>query len=160
MSVYTLFVIGNTSISLFLHALYACPFPCKTIHIHSYIFMLAKHTVLPNNPSIVHVCVFTPIHVISFDGYNNWTRINKFHFWSGTIKFFTPFQVEYKDSLSGQTLVAFAEAPNEALPLYCRPNFGVAWLTQYKFKVGVWTWGLKSQPIYISNISVILNDVS
>ncbi|TKY70127.1 hypothetical protein E2542_SST06413 [Spatholobus suberectus] len=45
------------------------------------------------------------------------------------------FKVEYKDRFSGQTQVAFAEAPNEALPLYCRPNFGAAWLTQYKFKV-------------------------
>ena len=31
--------------------------------------------------------------------------------------------------------VAFAEAPNEALPVDCRPNFGVAWLTKDKFKV-------------------------
>ncbi|XP_028756153.1 uncharacterized protein LOC114715449 [Neltuma alba] len=45
------------------------------------------------------------------------------------------FKVEYKDVLSGQTMYAFAEAPNEALPLYCRPNFGAAWLTQYKFKI-------------------------
>ncbi|KHN41735.1 hypothetical protein glysoja_003475 [Glycine soja] len=45
------------------------------------------------------------------------------------------FKVEYKDHFSGQTQVAFAEAPNEALPLYCRPNFGAAWFTQYKFKV-------------------------
>ncbi|XP_054824546.1 uncharacterized protein LOC129322312 isoform X2 [Prosopis cineraria] len=45
------------------------------------------------------------------------------------------FKVEYKDVLSGQTMHAFAEAPNEPLPLYCRPNFGAAWLTQYKFKV-------------------------
>ncbi|XP_027361749.1 uncharacterized protein LOC113869564 isoform X2 [Abrus precatorius] len=45
------------------------------------------------------------------------------------------FKVEYKDHFSGQTQVAFAEAPNEALPLYCRPNFGAAWLTQYRFKV-------------------------
>ncbi|XP_052111644.1 uncharacterized protein LOC127739680 [Arachis duranensis] len=43
--------------------------------------------------------------------------------------------VEYKDNFSGQIQVAFAEAPNEALPLYCRPNFGAAWLAQYKFKV-------------------------
>ncbi|KAJ1431147.1 hypothetical protein SESBI_07387 [Sesbania bispinosa] len=45
------------------------------------------------------------------------------------------FKVEYIDHFSGHTQVAFAEAPNEALPLYCRPNFGAAWLTQYKFKV-------------------------
>ncbi|GAU31676.1 hypothetical protein TSUD_222800 [Trifolium subterraneum] len=45
------------------------------------------------------------------------------------------FKVEYKDHFSGQRQVAFAEAPSEALPLYCRPNFGAAWLTQYKFKL-------------------------
>ncbi|MED6147410.1 hypothetical protein PIB30_043805 [Stylosanthes scabra] len=45
------------------------------------------------------------------------------------------FQVEYKDHFSGQKQIAFAEAPYEALPLYCRPNFGAAWLAQYKFKV-------------------------
>ncbi|KAB2626203.1 hypothetical protein D8674_017863 [Pyrus ussuriensis x Pyrus communis] len=31
--------------------------------------------------------------------------------------------------------LALAEAPNEALPLNCRPNFGAAWLTKDKFKV-------------------------
>ncbi|XLR48273.1 hypothetical protein S83_032933 [Arachis hypogaea] len=51
------------------------------------------------------------------------------HYWASV------FQVEYKDNFSGQIQVAFAEAPNEALPLYCRPNFGAAWLAQYKFKV-------------------------
>lgn len=45
--------------------------------------------------------------------------------------------MEYVDRFSGQTQVAFAEAPKEALPPYCRPNFGAAWLTQYKYKVGV-----------------------
>ncbi|KAB5573790.1 hypothetical protein DKX38_000984 [Salix brachista] len=44
-------------------------------------------------------------------------------------------QVEYKDYSLGQTQFAFAEAPNEALPLNCRPNFGAAWLTKDKFKV-------------------------
>ncbi|KAE8055768.1 hypothetical protein FH972_012590 [Carpinus fangiana] len=45
------------------------------------------------------------------------------------------FKVEYKDHSSGQIQLAFAEAPNEALPLNCRPNFGAAWLTKDKFKV-------------------------
>lgn len=54
----------------------------------------------------------------------------------------TLFQVEYKDHFSGQRQFAFAEAPSEALPLYCRPNFGAAWLTQYKFKVGPSICGL------------------
>lgn len=46
------------------------------------------------------------------------------------------FQVEYKDYASGEPQVALAEAPNEALPLSCRPNFGAAWLIKDKFKVG------------------------
>lgn len=45
------------------------------------------------------------------------------------------FKVEYKDHSSGQTRLALAETPNEALPPDCRPNFGAAWLTKYKFKV-------------------------
>uniref|UniRef100_A0A6M2EK61 Uncharacterized protein n=1 Tax=Populus davidiana TaxID=266767 RepID=A0A6M2EK61_9ROSI len=45
------------------------------------------------------------------------------------------FEVEYKDYSLGQTQFALAEAPNEALPLNCRPNFGAAWLTKDKFKV-------------------------
>ncbi|XP_073303441.1 uncharacterized protein [Primulina huaijiensis] len=44
------------------------------------------------------------------------------------------FKVEYVDH-SGQARFAFAEAPNEALPSNCRPNFGAAWLTKDKFKV-------------------------
>ncbi|MBA0611300.1 hypothetical protein Godav_011998 [Gossypium davidsonii] len=31
--------------------------------------------------------------------------------------------------------LALTEAPNEALPVSCRPDFGVAWLTKDKFKV-------------------------
>lgn len=65
----------------------------------------------------------------------------------------TLFQVEYKDHFSGQTQVAFAEAPNEALPLYCRPNFGAAWLTQYKFKVGFSTCVIKLNLIHHVQIS-------
>ncbi|CAI9784669.1 unnamed protein product [Fraxinus pennsylvanica] len=44
------------------------------------------------------------------------------------------FEVEYSDH-SGQARLALAEAPKEALPSYCRPNFGAAWLTKNKFKV-------------------------
>ncbi|KAG8382062.1 hypothetical protein BUALT_Bualt05G0037700 [Buddleja alternifolia] len=44
------------------------------------------------------------------------------------------FKVEYIDH-SGQAKFALAEAPNEALPSNCRPNFGAAWLTKDKFKV-------------------------
>ena len=47
---------------------------------------------------------------------------------------FPKLQVEYKDH-SGETRLALAEAPNEALPIDCRPNFRVAWLTKDKFKV-------------------------
>lgn len=45
------------------------------------------------------------------------------------------FKVEYIDHSIGQTKLALAEAPNEALPLDCRPNFGAALFTQHKFKV-------------------------
>ncbi|KAJ4829420.1 hypothetical protein Tsubulata_006615 [Turnera subulata] len=45
------------------------------------------------------------------------------------------FKVEYRDHSLGQTRLALAEAPNEALPLDCRPSFGAAWLTKDKFKV-------------------------
>ncbi|KAG6408249.1 hypothetical protein SASPL_131253 [Salvia splendens] len=43
-------------------------------------------------------------------------------------------KVEYVDH-SGQARYASAEAPKEALPYKCRPNFGAAWLTKDKFKV-------------------------
>ncbi|CAF2069783.1 unnamed protein product [Brassica napus] len=46
------------------------------------------------------------------------------------------FKVEYKDHLMGQTRLAFSEAPNEALPPECRPNFGAALLTKDNFKAG------------------------
>ncbi|GLU05289.1 hypothetical protein SLE2022_223970 [Rubroshorea leprosula] len=45
------------------------------------------------------------------------------------------FKVEYKDHFLGQKRLAFTEAPNEALPLNCRPDFGAAYLTKDKFKV-------------------------
>lgn len=38
---------------------------------------------------------------------------------------------------SGQQRLAQAEAPSEALPSNCRPNFGAAWLTKDKFKVEI-----------------------
>ncbi|CAF2130373.1 unnamed protein product [Brassica napus] len=44
------------------------------------------------------------------------------------------FKVKYTDHLMGQTRLAFSEAPNEALPLECRPNFGAALLTKDNFK--------------------------
>ncbi|CAN7081275.1 unnamed protein product [Brassica oleracea var. botrytis] len=44
------------------------------------------------------------------------------------------FKVEYTDHLMGQTRLAFSEAPNEALPPECRPNFGAALLTKDNFK--------------------------
>ncbi|KAJ0052285.1 hypothetical protein Pint_02588 [Pistacia integerrima] len=45
------------------------------------------------------------------------------------------FKVQYIDHSRGQIRFALAEAPNEALPVNCRPNFGAAWLTKDKFKV-------------------------
>uniref|UniRef100_A0A0E0KUQ8 Uncharacterized protein n=1 Tax=Oryza punctata TaxID=4537 RepID=A0A0E0KUQ8_ORYPU len=45
------------------------------------------------------------------------------------------FEVEYTEYFSGQTSFAVAEAPKEALPQNCRPDFGVAWSTTLKFKV-------------------------
>ncbi|XP_004512397.1 uncharacterized protein [Cicer arietinum] len=67
------------------------------------------------------------------------------------------FKVEYKDHFSGQRQFAFAEAPSEALPLYCRPNFGAAWLTQYKFKVNEtydcwYTSGISKVHLYQDNL--------
>lgn len=46
-------------------------------------------------------------------------------------------QVEYEEYFSGQMFVGVAEAPREALPHDCRPDFGTAWLTASKFKVNV-----------------------
>ncbi|XP_057478699.1 uncharacterized protein LOC130766039 [Actinidia eriantha] len=62
------------------------------------------------------------------------------------------FEVEYKYH-SGETQLALAEAPNEALPVDCRPNFGVAWLTKDKFKVNEtydcwYTFGFSKVNIY------------
>lgn len=48
--------------------------------------------------------------------------------------------MEYKEYFSGQTFQAVAEAPKEALPHYCRPDFSTAWLAQSKFKVHYFLW--------------------
>ncbi|XWS62262.1 hypothetical protein CRYUN_Cryun07bG0195100 [Craigia yunnanensis] len=63
------------------------------------------------------------------------------------------FKVEYRDHFLGQTRLAFTEAPNEALPLRCRPNFGGAWLTKDKFKVNEtydcwYTSGISTVKLY------------
>lgn len=62
------------------------------------------------------------------------------------------FKVKYVDH-SGQQKLALAEAPNEALPSNCRPNFGSAWLTKDKFKVNEtydcwYTMGISKVNIY------------
>ncbi|KAG9452873.1 hypothetical protein H6P81_005777 [Aristolochia fimbriata] len=44
------------------------------------------------------------------------------------------FKVEYVE-ISGERRYAVAEAPKEALPVDCRPSFGIAWLIKDKFKV-------------------------
>lgn len=63
------------------------------------------------------------------------------------------FKVEYRDHSLGQTRLAFTEAPNEALPLSCRPSFGAAWLTKDKFKVNEtydcwYTSGISTVKLY------------
>ncbi|XP_010255761.1 PREDICTED: uncharacterized protein LOC104596357 isoform X2 [Nelumbo nucifera] len=67
------------------------------------------------------------------------------------------FKVEYKEHSSGQTRLALAEAPREALPLDCRPSFGTAWLTKDKFKVNEtyncwYTPGFSKVGIYSDNL--------
>ncbi|KAK6782847.1 hypothetical protein RDI58_020643 [Solanum bulbocastanum] len=62
------------------------------------------------------------------------------------------FKVEYMDH-SGQARSALAEAPNEALPSDCRPNFSGAWLTKDKFEVNKtyecwYTLGISKVHIY------------
>lgn len=62
------------------------------------------------------------------------------------------FKVEYVDH-SGQSRLAFAEAPSEALPSECRPNFVAAWLTKDRFKVNEtykcqYTLGISKISIY------------
>ncbi|KAL1569245.1 hypothetical protein AAHA92_00744 [Salvia divinorum] len=65
-------------------------------------------------------------HVYSFE--RKKYRCHYDYYWASV------FEVEYVDH-SGQARFASAEAPNEALPYNCRPNFGAAWLTKDKFKV-------------------------
>ncbi|CAH9086069.1 unnamed protein product [Cuscuta epithymum] len=62
------------------------------------------------------------------------------------------FKVEYVDH-SGQSRLAFAEAPSEALPSDCRPNFIAAWLAKDRFKVNEtykcwYTLGISKIDIY------------
>ncbi|CAH9080735.1 unnamed protein product [Cuscuta europaea] len=62
------------------------------------------------------------------------------------------FKVEYIDH-SGHSRLAFAEAPNEALPSDCRPNFIAAWLAKDRFKVNEtykcrYTLGISKIDIY------------
>ncbi|KAJ8568148.1 hypothetical protein K7X08_020870 [Anisodus acutangulus] len=62
------------------------------------------------------------------------------------------FKVEYMDH-SGQARLALAEAPYEALPSDCRPNFSGAWLTKDKFEVNKtyecwYTLGISKVHIY------------
>ncbi|XP_010529264.1 PREDICTED: uncharacterized protein LOC104806194 [Tarenaya hassleriana] len=63
------------------------------------------------------------------------------------------FKVEYKDLLFGKTRLGYAEAPDEALPLKCRPNFSAAWRTRHNFKVNEtydcrYTLGMRKIKLY------------
>ncbi|CAN4128023.1 unnamed protein product [Withania somnifera] len=67
------------------------------------------------------------------------------------------FKVEYMDH-SGQARLALAEAPNEALPSDCRPNFSGAWSTKDKFEVNKtyecwYTLGISKVHIYQDGFS-------
>jgi len=59
----------------------------------------------------------------------------------------------------GQTRLAFSEAPNEALPPECRPNFGAALLTKDNFKVSfltILTLGLDISLFTVLNRNMFL----
>ncbi|KAJ1272608.1 hypothetical protein BS78_06G216100 [Paspalum vaginatum] len=56
-------------------------------------------------------------------------RCHDDYYWASVV------QVEYTEYFSGQVSYAVAEAPKEALPHNCRPDFGAAWSTTLKFKV-------------------------
>lgn len=63
------------------------------------------------------------------------------------------FEVEFKEYFSGQILQAVVEAPKEALPQDCRPNFDAAWMTKMKFEVNetykcTYTLGSQKVDIY------------
>ncbi|XP_039029842.1 uncharacterized protein LOC120164162 isoform X3 [Hibiscus syriacus] len=66
---------------------------------------------------------------VFYHSINNKFKCRHDYYWSSV------FKVEYRDRSLGQMQFALAEAPNEALPLSCRPNFGAAWLTKDKFKI-------------------------
>jgi hypothetical protein len=100
-----------------------------------------------------HVFYFYPFQTNKF-------RCRYDYYWASV------FKVEYKDHSSGQTRVALAEAPNEALPLTCRPNFAAAWLTKHKFKVNTtyhcwYQLGISKVTLYHDNFfSCQANDPS
>lgn len=84
---------------------------------------------------------------VFFPSEKNDYRCHNVYYWTSV------FKVEYKDHSSGQTRFAFTEAPNEALPLNCRPNFSVAWLTKVRFKVNEtyncwYTFGISKVKLY------------
>ncbi|CAD6259763.1 unnamed protein product [Miscanthus lutarioriparius] len=56
-------------------------------------------------------------------------RCHDDYYWASVL------QVEHTEYFSGQVSYAVAEAPKEALPHNCRPDFGAAWSTTLKFKV-------------------------
>ncbi|XP_020576354.1 uncharacterized protein LOC110021960 [Phalaenopsis equestris] len=63
------------------------------------------------------------------------------------------FEVEFTDYFSGQILHSIVEAPKEALPQDCRPNFDTAWMTKLKFEVNetykcTYTLGSQKADIY------------
>ncbi|KAJ9537167.1 hypothetical protein OSB04_029900 [Centaurea solstitialis] len=66
------------------------------------------------------------------------------------------FEVEYTDH-SGHPHIAFAEAPNEALPPDCRPTFNAAWMAKDIFKVNEtydcwYTLGISKLNLYYDEI--------
>lgn len=64
-------------------------------------------------------------------------------------------QVQFEEYFSGQVFHAVAEAPKEALPHDCRPDFGTAWLTTMKFKVN----SLNCMPICLQLDSSIVRNL-
>ncbi|XP_071730504.1 uncharacterized protein [Rutidosis leptorrhynchoides] len=66
------------------------------------------------------------------------------------------FEVEYTDH-SGHPHTAFAEAPNEALPVDCRPTFNSAWMAKDRFKVNEtydcwYTLGISKLNLYYDEL--------
>ncbi|KAH9320975.1 hypothetical protein KI387_015614, partial [Taxus chinensis] len=60
---------------------------------------------------------------------NSRYRCHNDYYWASV------FKVEYKPHTSSQPIQAVAEAPREALPVDCRPNFSSAWRIKDEFKV-------------------------